>query len=203
VSYRSPPNASIVEEIIWPPRTIEVLHHKTALSLASTENISLAEALRLISSSPPYSTGSPSSDLPDPRFDFINFPYLSRQRPSPTSDLDISLFNRFSPLSNLPISKDPSLSLISKPYSSAAKNFNSNSTYLHNRPQFAPRSNLTSGYSSPPASVSRHSYPKAHRNLLLDRTGALLPLQQITPPPYSLNLFSKNLMFHLLTQTLT
>jgi len=189
----------------------KILHHKTALSLASTENISLAEASRLVSSSSPYSSGSPPSVPPDPRFDFINFPYLPRQRPFSVSDPDIFLSNRFSPLSNLPTSKDPSLLLNSSPYSSVAKNPNSNSTlnpnyYLHNRrqpvPPPPPRSNSTPGYSSSPANVSRH--PKAHKDLLLNPNGRVTsPTTNHSVPPYSPNLFSKNPMSHPLIQTLT
>jgi len=174
-----------------------VLHHKTALSLAATENISLTEALRLVNSSPPYSSGSPSSNPQDPRFDFTNFPYLPRQRPSPISDPDISLSNRFSPLSNLsPSSNDLSFySSISKPYSLAAKNSNLNPSHSLNRPHPSSRSNLISGHSGSPASVLRHPYPKAHRDLLLNPNGrtsssainssALLPSSQ--PLPQELN----------------
>jgi len=152
-----------------------ILHHKTALSLAATENISLTEAFKLVNSSPPYSTGSPSSN---PRFDFINFPYLPRQRPSPTSDPDVSLSNRFSPLSNLPPSSMDSSSFYSpifKPYSSAAKNLNPNSSHPLNRLHPPSRSNLISGHSGPLAGALRHPYPKAHRNLLLNPNGRFPP----------------------------
>jgi len=156
-----------------------ILHHKTALSLAATENISLTEAFKLVNSSPPYSTGSPSSN---PRFDFINFPYLPRQRPSPTSDPNVSLSNRFSPLSNLSLFSMDSSSFYSpifKPYSSAAKNLNPNSSHSLNRLHPPSRFNLISGHSGPLAGALRHPYPKAHRDLLFNPNGRF--------PPFTIN----------------
>jgi len=171
-----------------------VLHHKTALSLAATKNISLTEALRLVNSSPPYSSGSPSWDPPDPRFDFTNFPYLPRQRHSPTSDFDISLSNRFSPLSNMLSPRDPPpYSPIPKPYTSAVKNSNSNSnpnpnpSHSFNRFYSSPYSNLNPDHSGPPIRALRHPYPKAHQDLLFNPNGRPPPpiINNLTFPPLS------------------
>jgi len=169
----------------------KVLHHKTALSLASTENIPLAEASRLVSSSPPYSSGSTSSVPPDPRFDFINFPYLPRQRPLSVSDPDISLSNRFSPLSNLLTSKDPSSLLNSSPYSSVARNPNPNFTlkpnyHPYNRPQpvFPPPPRSSPNSTPGSVNVSRHPYSKVHKDLLLNPNGrATSPSTSHSIPP--------------------
>jgi len=163
-----------------------VLHHKTALSLAAVENISLGEALRLVGSSSSFTSGSP---LSDPRFDFNNFPYLPRQRTSPTPDFDIPLSNRFTPIVNPLIPKDPPPRLTPKPYSMAAKN----PTYPRYRFQLdLPHFNSTPGHSGPTNSAPRYSFPKEHRDLLLDPNGRI-PSPTINypytvlPPPTQLS----------------
>jgi len=164
----------------------KVLHHKTALSLAATENISLIEALRLISS---FSLHSSASPLSDSRFNFSNFLYLSRQRPSPSSDYNISLSNRFSALSKLFSPNDPSSSFISKPYSLVTKNF----THLHNRPQFDSRSNQTLGFwplwpkhFGLPLALLNICIPKLIEISYLTRTVVfLLPINYSAFPPFS------------------
>jgi len=79
---------------------IMVIRHKMALSLASTENIPLAEAKKKVSNS------SPDFLSKDLRFDYLNFPNLPRHQQSLSSSQPLRQSfdgpNRFSVLADLP-----------------------------------------------------------------------------------------------------
>jgi len=90
----------------------KVMTHRMALSLAATENIPFADALRSVCSSLPSS----STSITDPRMDFHNFPPLPRRRTSQSPPHFFSP-NSFSPLS--------SLSTAGVAFSPAAKSFSS------------------------------------------------------------------------------
>jgi len=81
---------------------IIVIRHKMALALASTENISLAEARRRVNVSSP----DPSFFPKDIRYDYQNFPNLPCRQHSPSSSRSIRQSftspNRFSVLADLP-----------------------------------------------------------------------------------------------------
>jgi len=141
----------------------KVIKHKMALSLAMTENIPFADALKSVSSSP----SSPSSFM-DPRLDFHNFPYLPRSFALLTFPSPHFLSpNSFSALSNLSIfllcPKEPNLLWFLPPSRSShqtASNPYSNSQLL--------------------SFNSISAYPKAHRDLLLEFYGRLPLYLKIT-----------------------
>jgi len=96
-----------------------VVRHKMVLSLASTENLSIADARKRIGNSS-YNSSSPVSD---PRFDFRGFPSLPRrQQSTPLSGFANRSYvdpNPFSPLENL-LSDDRVLGSPQGSYSSVA-----------------------------------------------------------------------------------
>jgi len=162
---------------------IKVIEHKMAHSLAATENISFIDALRTVtssnsSSSPPSPFSSSTPSFSDPRLDYHNFPLFPKSR---SSHSPLSSANRFAPLANLPSSLgDPD-----RHFSSILKHPAPSPSF--SRPHPNPR-NTRSSLAPPPASSpflspSNHqvpltpasSYPKAHRDLLLEPHGRPLP----------------------------
>jgi len=148
-----------------------VVTHKMALSLAATENIPFADALKSVSSSLPSSPVSVS--VADPRFDFHNFPPLPRHRSS-RSPPNFSSPNSFTALSNLSASGDPSVPI--KSFSSTLRD----SPPVASRPWRGPRPKQSSPYSSSslPAYLNNrhqhnsvHAFSKDHSDLLLHPHG--------------------------------
>jgi len=152
-----------------------VMTHKMALSMAATENIPFADALRSVGSSLPSSHTS----ISDPRLDFFNFPPLSRHRSS-RSPPNFFALNNFAVLSGLSSSGDSSIP--SSSYSSTLKN----PTLSAPRPIRDPRFKQSSppfSSSSPPTPNNHHNsnhtpaFPREHRYLLISPHGRLAPIE--------------------------
>jgi len=182
-----------------------LVRHKMTLSLASTRNIPYSEARKSVNL-PGFNSSSFQSPIPDPRYDYINFPNtLSSNSNSNSPPFSFESPNRFSYLSNLSSNTTTSGSPPSS-FSSAAKSrpnlINRNLTDVSNSKNSSqPRSSYTRvshSHNAQPISTSSSSSPpnfQAHYNLLNTPNGRFPPQSGngvafashppfMDPPPY-------------------